>query len=43
MNKYLYKNINCLYNISVGIRMPYYFLLGKREKARKIITEHMDW
>lgn len=43
MNKWLYKNIYWLYFFLCDIRMTWYIFTGKKQKAKKIITEHMDW
>ena len=43
MNKFLYKNAYCLYFIFADIRMTWHIYTGHKEKAAKIITEHIDW
>lgn len=43
MNRFLYKYIKWAYLILSTIRMIYYINIGKKEKAKNIITEHIKW
>jgi hypothetical protein len=43
MNKFLYKNIYCLYFITSAIRMMICICTGNEKRGRKIINEHNKW
>lgn len=42
-NRFLYRNARWLYMISVSIRMDFWMLVGKIDKAQQIINEHRNW
>lgn len=43
MNKWLFKYWYWLYFQFYKIRLDYYLLVGKKEKARKLVTEEFRW
>ncbi len=43
MNKFLYKYFTNIYLIFANIRMTYYTLIGRLDKARKIPYEHFKF
>lgn len=44
MNKWLFKNMFWLYNITANIRMFWFIVITNQiDNAKQIITEHFDW
>jgi len=43
MNKFLFKKLYVVYFLISKLRMSYYISIGKKEKAKEIITEHFNW
>lgn len=43
MNKWLYKNMQWLYNIVASVRMSWYINTKQIDKGEYIINEHLYW
>ena len=39
----IYRFNKTIYHVLAGFRMAFWILVGREDKSRKIISEHMDW